>query len=74
MAMSEQCTAPHMLRQQARAIRSFPGIGFVPSKYSCRSSMTHFTTPDASVAAEWQWTHPWVWTMLEMAAPIPPTG
>ena len=45
MAMSEQCTAPHMFRQQARAMRSLPGIGLVPSKYSCRSSMTHFTTP-----------------------------
>ena len=31
--------------------------------------MTHLTTPEASVAAEWQCTHPWVWTMLEMAAP-----
>ena len=74
MAMSEQCTAPHMFRQQARAIRSLPGIGLVPSKYSCRSSMTHFTTPDASVAAEWQCTQPCVCTMLEMAFPIPPTG
>ncbi len=36
--------------------------------------MTALTTPEASVAAEWQWTHPWVWTMLEMAGPIPPTG
>ena len=25
-------------------------------------------------AAPWQCTHPWVWTMLEMALPMPPTG
>ena len=29
---------------------------------------------EASVAAEWQWTHPCVWTMFEIALPMPPTG
>ena len=36
--------------------------------------MTDLTTPEASVAAEWQCTQPWVWTMFEIALPMPPTG
>ena len=71
--MSEQWTAPHMLRQQASAMRSFPG-SFRSSKYGKTSSITAFTMPEASVAAEWQWIQPCVWTMLEIALPIPPTG
>jgi hypothetical protein len=73
MAMSEQCTAPHMLRQQARAMRSLAGSFHRSVKYG---QLVHhaLTTPEASVAAEWQCTQPWVWTMLEMALPVPPTG
>src|SRR5512143_2996182 len=63
MAISEQCTAPHMFRQQARAIRTRAGRVFVV-KYSWSSSMTAFTTPEASVAGVWQCTQPWVWTTL----------
>ncbi len=37
-------------------------------------SMTAFTTPEASMAGVWQCTHPWVWTMLVIPAPVPPTG
>ena len=53
MAMSEQCTAPHMFKQQATATRSLPG-SFISEKYSYKSSITHLTIPEASVAAEWQ--------------------
>ncbi len=48
MAMSEQCTAPHMLRQQARAILTWAGSLWLP-KYSNRSSMTALTMPEASM-------------------------
>src|ERR1019366_4369952 len=73
MAMSEQCTAPHMLRQQAIAMRTRAGrLSCVKRSYS--ASITDFTIPEASVAAEWQWLHPWVWTTLLMEAPVPPTG
>src|SRR5512144_482975 len=65
MAMSEQCTAPHILRQQARAILTRAG-SFVVVKYSWSSSMTAFTTPEASVAGVWQCTQPWVCTTLLM--------
>src|SRR5512140_2778617 len=54
MAISEQCTAPHILRQQASAIRTRAGRVFVV-KYSWSSSITDFTTPEASVAGVWQW-------------------
>ncbi len=73
MAMSEQCTAPHMFRQQARAMRTWEGRLMV-AKYPCSSSMTAFTGPEASVAGVWQWTQPWVWTMLVTECPVPPTG
>src|SRR5512140_1557445 len=49
MAMSEQCTAPHIFRQQARAILTRAGRDLVV-KYSWSSSMTAFTTPEAFVA------------------------
>ena len=71
--MSEQCTAPHMLRQQARAIRTWAGSLWLP-KYSNRSSMTALTMPEASMAGVWQWTQPWVWTMLVTEWPVPPMG
>ncbi len=71
--MSEQCTAPHMLRQQANATRTFAGRSDL-SKCGKSSSMSAFTTPDASDAAEWQCTQPCVWTMLVIPAPVPPTG
>jgi len=74
MAMSEQCTAPHMFRQQAKAMRSLAGSLAEPSKYGKSSSIRALTTPEASVAAEWQWTQPWVWTTLVIPEPIPPTG
>src|SRR5659263_426188 len=61
IAMSEAWTAPHMFRQQATATRSLAG-SFSEVKYSASSSMTAFTKPEASVAAEWQCTQPWVWT------------
>src|SRR4030067_3027410 len=73
MAMSEQCTAPHMLRQQAKAMRNFPGRSIF-SKRGKRSSITAFTTPEASLAAEWQCTQPCAWTMLVIDGPLPPTG
>ena len=72
-AMSEQCTAPHMFRQQATAIRSLAG-SFSSTKYGNSSSIMHFTRPEASVAEEWQCTQPCVWTMLLMLALVPPTG
>ncbi len=73
--MSEQCTAPHMFRQHASAMRSLPGNRLACRRSTrARSSITAFTTPDASVAAEWQCTQPCVCTMLEMAGPMPPTG
>src|SRR5574342_952066 len=72
-AMSEQWTAPHMFRQQAKATRSLAGRS-ERSKWGKSSSMSDFTTPEASEAAEWQCTQPWVWTMLVMAGPVPPTG
>src|SRR5512136_3392975 len=59
IAMSEQCTAPHMLRQQAYATRSFDGRLLEPVKYGNSRSITDLTTPDASDAEEWQWTQPW---------------
>ena len=59
MAMSEQCTAPHMFRQQARAMRSLAGR-FWCVNWSHKASITAFTMPEASVAEEWQWTQPWV--------------
>ena len=72
IAMSEQCTAPHMFRQHATAMRSFPGSR-IRVNSSASSSITTFTSPDASVADEWQCTHPCVCTTLEIAFPIPPT-
>src|SRR5512143_450461 len=72
-AMSEQWTAPHMLRQQAKATRTLAGRS-VRSKCGKSSSISDFTTPEASEAAEWQCTQPWVWTMLVMPGPVPPTG
>ena len=33
-----------------------------------------FTSPEASVAEEWQCTQPWVCTMLLMLLLVPPTG
>ena len=52
-AMSEQCTAPHMFRQQAMETFSLAGrSSFL--KYSNRSSITALTVPEASVAALWQ--------------------
>src|SRR3972149_3105430 len=73
MAMSEQCTAPHMLRQQARAILTWAGSLWLP-KYSNRSSITALTVPAASVAGVWQCTQPWVWTMLLTEWPVAPMG
>ncbi len=73
MAISEQCTAPHIFRQQAMDTRSFAGsLMFVNS--SKRTSMVAFTVPDASVAGVWQCIQPWVWTQFVMPAPVPPTG
>ena len=40
----------------------------------CSSSMIALTSAEASVAALWQWIQPWVWTMLLMELPVPPTG
>ena len=71
--MSEQCTAPHMLMQQAREMRTGAGRRMF-LKSSNMASMTHFTGPEASVAGVWQCTQPWVCTMLLMPAPVPPTG
>jgi hypothetical protein len=71
--MSEQCTAPHMFTQQASAMRSLPGRS-IPVNRPISSSISALTMPDASVAAEWQWIHPWVCTMFEIELPVPPTG
>src|SRR5512133_1040043 len=73
IARSEQWTAPHMFRQHATEMRSLPGSVML-SKYGCISSMIDFTSAEASVAALWQWIHPWVWTTLLIALPVPPTG
>ena len=54
-----------MFRQQASAMRTRAGRLFVV-KYSWSSSMTAFTTPEASVAGVWQWIQPWVCTTLLM--------
>ena len=43
-------------------------------KWSASASITAFTMPDASVAAEWQWTQPCVCTMLLIELLVPPTG
>ena len=51
--MSEQCTAPHMLTQQASATRSLAGSS-IPVKWPISSSISALTMPEASVAAEWQ--------------------
>ena len=66
--MSEQWQAPHMLTQQASATRSFAGSVHA-GKVPVSSSITAFTSPEASVAAEWQWIQPWVCTMLLTALP-----
>ena len=71
--MSEQCTAPHMFRQQARDTRTWAGRRIF-WKSSNSSSMMALTGPEASVAGVWQCTQPWVWTMLVTPAPVPPTG
>ncbi len=71
--MSEQCTAPHILMQQAREMRTGAGRRML-WKSSNTASITHFTGPEASVAGVWQCTHPWVCTMLLTPAPVPPTG
>src|SRR4030042_2652737 len=73
MAMSEQCTAPHIFRQQARAILTWAGSLWLP-KYSYRSSITALTMPEASMAGVWQWTQPWVWTILLTEWPVAPRG
>ena len=73
MAISEQCTAPHMFRQQARAMRSLAGRSSCV-KWSNSASITLFTNPEASVAAEWQCTQPCVCTMLLIELLVPPTG
>ena len=57
MAISEQCTAPHMFRQHASEMRQYAG-SFMSAKYSYRSSITALTMPDASVAGVWQWIQP----------------
>src|ERR1035438_4929952 len=73
MAISEQCTAPHMFTQQASATRSLAGRSWrVKCGYS--SSIRALTMPEASVAAEWQWIQPWVCTTLLMELLVPPTG
>ena len=66
--MSEQWTAPHMFKQQAKATRILPG-SFISAKYSNKSSITALTTPEASVAAEWQCTQPCVCPMAEIELP-----
>ena len=43
-------------------------------KSSNMTSITAFTGPEASVAGVWQCTQPWVCTILEMPAPVPPMG
>ncbi len=73
MPISEQCTAPHMLMQQASEMRTGAGRR-MDLKSSYMTSMMDFTGPDASVAGVWQCTQPWVCTMLVTPAPVPPTG
>ena len=43
-------------------------------KRSYSASITALTMPEASVAGEWQWIHPWVCTMLLSELAVPPTG
>src|SRR5208337_3348299 len=62
-----------MLRQHARAMRICAGSLWLP-KYSNNSSITALTTPEASMAGVWQCAQPWVWTILVMLLPVPPTG
>jgi hypothetical protein len=71
--MSEQCTAPHMFRQQAMEMRTGAGRHMLTNS-SNTASMVALTVPDASVAGVWQWTQPWVCNMLVTPAPVPPTG
>ena len=73
MAMSEQCTAPHIFRQQARDTLNCAGSRMLVNS-SNNASMVAFTGPEASVAGVWQWIHPWVWTMFVTPAPVPPMG
>ncbi len=69
----ESGTAPHMFRQQAREMRTWAGSLWEP-KYSNSSSHDRLDHAGASMAGVWQWTQPWVWTMLVMPAPVPPKG
>ena len=62
-----------MFKQHANAVRSFAGSSIF-LKCGNKSSMMHFTTPEASEAAEWQCTHPSVCTTLVIEFPVPPTG
>src|ERR1035441_11077635 len=73
MAISEQCTAPHMFTQHAKATRSLAGRS-CRVKCGCSSSIRALTMPEASVAAEWQWIQPCVCTTLLMELLVPPTG
>ena len=71
--MSEQCTAPHMLMQQARAMRT--GAGRRMSFEVVKDGVHHaFHRAGGVGGGVWQCTQPWVCTMLLMPAPVPPTG
>ncbi len=41
---------------------------------SCRSSISAFTAPEASVPGMSQCSHPWVCAIIDTELPVPPTG
>ena len=62
-----------MLMQQASEMRTGAGRRMFLNS-SNMVSITALTGPEASVAGVWQCTQPWVCTMLETPAPVPPMG
>src|SRR5512143_3058513 len=73
MLMAISPWPPQLIWQQEVVICTRLGISSLTNSL-CSSSISAFTTPEASVPGMSQCSQPWVWEIMVTEGPVPPTG